>query len=121
MVEREARFTGASSAGDLGPALTALREHVGELQLPQIAHGRRAIILFEGLQGSAKKVALRQLAMTFDPCHFVVPATAAAIRRRWIDAGRARAIGSPVSGASCRAPATRPSSSVAGTAACLTT
>jgi polyphosphate kinase 2 (PPK2 family) len=56
--------------------LAALREHVGELQLPQIAHGRRAIILFEGLQGSAKKFALRQLAAAFDPCHFAVHSTA---------------------------------------------
>jgi polyphosphate kinase 2 (PPK2 family) len=52
--------------------LAALREHVGELQLPQIAHGRRAIILFEGLQGSAKKFALRQLTSAFAPCHVVV-------------------------------------------------
>ncbi|MFL6720746.1 MAG: polyphosphate kinase [Sphingomonas sp.] len=56
--------------------LAVLREHVAELQLPQIAHGRRAIILFEGLQGSAKKCALRQLAAAFDPCHFVVHSTA---------------------------------------------
>jgi polyphosphate kinase 2 (PPK2 family) len=56
--------------------LAALREHVGELQLPQIAHGRRAIILFEGLQGSAKKFALRQFAAAFDPCHFAVHSTA---------------------------------------------
>jgi polyphosphate kinase 2 (PPK2 family) len=56
-------------------ALGALREHVGELQLPQIAHGRRAIILFEGLQGSAKKFALRQLISAFDPCHCAVHPT----------------------------------------------
>ena len=57
-------------------ALAALRDHVGELQLPQIAHGRRAIILFEGLQGSAKKYALRQLVSAFDPCHVAVHSTA---------------------------------------------
>ena len=56
-------------------ALAALREHVAELQLPQIAHGRRAMILFEGLQGSAKKFALRQLTTAFDPCHFTVHST----------------------------------------------
>ncbi|MFL6755356.1 MAG: polyphosphate kinase 2 family protein [Sphingomicrobium sp.] len=60
----------------LNPALDALREHLGELQLPQIAHGRRAIILFEGPQGAGKKFALKQLASAFDPCHFVVHATA---------------------------------------------
>jgi polyphosphate kinase 2 (PPK2 family) len=67
---RDLNFAGPSS-GDLGPALGALREHLGELQLPQIAHRRRAIILFEGPEGSGKKFALRQLATAFDPCHFV--------------------------------------------------
>ena len=62
-------------AGDLGPALAALRDHVGELQLPQIAHGRRAIILLEGLQGAAKKRALKEITAAFDPCHFAVHAT----------------------------------------------
>jgi AMP-polyphosphate phosphotransferase len=55
-----------------GSDLAALREHLGELQLPQIAHRRRAIILFEGAEGSGKKYALRQLAAAFDPCHFAV-------------------------------------------------
>ena len=32
-------------------ALAALREQLAELQLPQIAHGRRAIIIFEGPDG----------------------------------------------------------------------
>jgi polyphosphate kinase 2 (PPK2 family) len=56
-------------------ALDALREQLGELQLPQIAHGRRAIILFEGPEGAGKKAALKQLAAAFDPCHFTVHAT----------------------------------------------
>jgi AMP-polyphosphate phosphotransferase len=55
-----------------GSALAALREHLSELQLPQIAHRRRAIILFEGAEGSGKKYALKQLAAAFDPCHFAV-------------------------------------------------
>jgi polyphosphate kinase 2 (PPK2 family) len=59
----------------LSSALAALRDHLGELQLPQIAHGRRAIILFEGPEGAGKKYALRQLAAAFDPCHFVVHVT----------------------------------------------
>jgi len=53
-------------------ALAALREQLGELQLPQIAHNRRAIILLEGPDGSGKKAALRQLAAAFDPCHVAV-------------------------------------------------
>jgi AMP-polyphosphate phosphotransferase len=67
---------GSRTGGDLRPALAALREHLGELQLPQIAHNRRAIILFEGPQGAAKKFALKQLAAAFDPCHFIVHSTA---------------------------------------------
>jgi polyphosphate kinase 2 (PPK2 family) len=59
----------------MSSALEALREHLGELQLPQIAHGRRAMILLEGLQGAGKKYALRQFAAAFDPCHFVVHST----------------------------------------------
>ena len=56
-------------------ALAALREDLAELQLPQIVHHRRAIILFEGPQGSGKKAALRQLAAAFDPCHYAVHCT----------------------------------------------
>jgi polyphosphate kinase 2 (PPK2 family) len=48
---------------------------LGELQLPQIAHHRRVIILFEGPQGAGKKFALKQLAAALDPCHFVVHST----------------------------------------------
>lgn len=56
-------------------ALAALREQLGELQLPQIAFGRRAIILLEGPDGAGKKAALKQLAAAFDPCHYAVHAT----------------------------------------------
>ena len=75
MVEREASFSGTRGAADLRSTLAALRDHLGDLQLPQIAYGRRAIILFEGLEGSAKKSVLKQLAAAFDPCHFVVHST----------------------------------------------
>lgn len=54
--------------------LTVLRERLGQLQLPQIAYRRRAIIIFEGLEGSGKKEALKQLAAAFDPCHYAVHA-----------------------------------------------
>ena len=49
-----------------------MRADLSELQLPQIVHGRRAIILFEGPQGAATNQALRQLAAAFDPCQYVV-------------------------------------------------
>ena len=52
--------------------LEELRAHLRELQLPQIVHGRRAIILLEGPPGAGKKYALRQLAGAFDPCHVTV-------------------------------------------------
>jgi len=74
MPETEVSF--AARPADLGAALAALREQLGELQLPQIAHGRRAIVLLEGLPGAAKKAVVRQLAAAFDPCHFVVHSTA---------------------------------------------
>lgn len=57
-------------------ALAALREQLGELQLPQIAFGRRAIVLLEGPDGAGKKAALKQLAGAFDPCHYAVHSTA---------------------------------------------
>jgi polyphosphate kinase 2 (PPK2 family) len=56
-------------------ALAALREQLGELQLPQIAFGQRAIILLEGPDGAGKKAVLKQLTSAFDPCHFAVHAT----------------------------------------------
>lgn len=56
-------------------ALAALREQLGELQLPQVAFRRRAIILLEGPDGAGKKAALKELAAAFDPCHFAVHAT----------------------------------------------
>ncbi len=62
-------------AHDVSSALAALRDHLAELQLPQIAYGRRAIILLEGLEGAGKKAALRQVAAAFDPCHFAVHCT----------------------------------------------
>lgn len=71
MVEREASIAGPRASADFAPALRALRDHISELQLPQIAHGRRAIILLEGAGGAGKKFTLRQLASAFDPCHFV--------------------------------------------------
>ena len=60
------------SAGELDAEIAALREHLADLQLPQIAHGRRAIILFEGPEGAGKKYVLRQLVSAFDPCQVAV-------------------------------------------------
>ena len=45
------------------------RDRLAQLQLAQIVHRRRAIILFDGLNGAGCRVALRQLAAAWDPCH----------------------------------------------------
>jgi len=71
-IDRTRQERGAAFTGDEHAALMALREHLCELQLPQIAHGRRAIIIFEGPPGAGKKAALKQLAASFDPCHYAV-------------------------------------------------
>ena len=47
-----------------------LGERLTKLQLAQIAHGHRAIILFEGWDGGGRRTALRRLAALWDPCHF---------------------------------------------------
>jgi polyphosphate kinase 2 (PPK2 family) len=65
-------LVGNTGIVDQASALAALREQLAELQLPQIAHRRRAIILFEGPEGSGKKYALKQLAAAFDPCQCAV-------------------------------------------------
>lgn len=72
MGEPGSETRGSRRVEDLHSALEALRDHLAELQLPQIAHGRRAIILFEGPVGSGKKFALRQLSAAFDACHYSV-------------------------------------------------
>jgi polyphosphate kinase 2 (PPK2 family) len=66
---------GRLNSNEEAAALATLREQVAALQLPQIAHRRRAIVLFEGPEGSGKKAALRQFAGALDPCHFMVHAT----------------------------------------------
>jgi len=62
-------ITNQGDSPDYLAALAALREQLAELQMPQIAHGRRAVIIFEGPDGAGKKHALKQLAAAFDPCH----------------------------------------------------
>ncbi|MES2001786.1 MAG: polyphosphate kinase [Pseudomonadota bacterium] len=56
-------------AADHHGDLAILRDQLAAAQLAQVAHRRRAIILFEGPEGAGKKFALRQLAGAFDPCH----------------------------------------------------
>jgi polyphosphate kinase 2 (PPK2 family) len=62
--------------GDYHAALEALQDRLSALQLAQIVHRRRAIILFEGWEGAGKKAALKQLAAAWDPCHFTTHSVA---------------------------------------------
>lgn len=50
----------------------SLADRLTRLQLAQIVHGHRAIILFEGWDGGGRRTALRRLAGMWDPCHFAV-------------------------------------------------
>ena len=54
--------------GDASAALAALQQRVARLNLAQVAHGRRLIVLFEGWDGSGRKAIIRQLLGSLDPC-----------------------------------------------------
>ena len=56
--------------GDHAAALSALQGRLSALQLAQIVHRKRVIILFEGWEGAGKKATLKQLAAAWDPTHF---------------------------------------------------
>lgn len=60
---------GAPFNGDPAAALAELQDRLARLQLSQIVHRRRAIILFEGWTGSNKKSALKKLVGALDPTH----------------------------------------------------
>lgn len=63
---------GAPFHGDAAEALLALQDRLARLQLSQIVHRKRAIILFEGWIASGKKAALRKLVGAWDPSHLKV-------------------------------------------------
>lgn len=60
---------GAPFAGDADAAISSLQDRLARLQLSQIVHRKRAIILFEGWTGSNKKNALKKLVGALDPTH----------------------------------------------------
>ena len=60
---------GTPFSGDTAETLAALQDRLARLQLSQIVHRRRAIILFEGWTGSNKKSALKKLVGSLDPTH----------------------------------------------------
>ncbi len=60
---------GAPFDGDYRATLTALQQRLAELQIAQIVHRKRALIIFEGWNGAGKKAALKCLAASWDPSH----------------------------------------------------
>ena len=60
---------GAPFAGDAAEALEALQSRLARLQLSQIVHRKRAIILFEGWMGAGKRSVLKKLVGSLDPTH----------------------------------------------------
>jgi polyphosphate kinase 2 (PPK2 family) len=74
--------------GDAAEALVALQDRLARLQLSQIVHRKRAIILFEGWTGSGKRAALRRLVGALDPTHVRVVSVGGAAEaddeRHWL-------------------------------------
>jgi polyphosphate kinase 2 (PPK2 family) len=58
--------------GDADAELDALQDHLARLQLSQIVHRKRAIILFEGWVGAGKKAVLKRLVGALDPTYLNV-------------------------------------------------
>ncbi len=52
----------AAFGGDHAAALAALHDRLAVVQLAQLVHGGRAIVLFDGWQGSGRRAALKLLA-----------------------------------------------------------
>ncbi len=79
---------GAPFPGDAAEALAALQDRLARLQMSQVVHRRRAIILFEGWIASGKKAALKRLVGAWDPSHirvrYVGGAEAADDDRHWL-------------------------------------
>lgn len=59
-------------AGDYDAALTALQQRLAHLQIAQVVHRKRALIIFEGWMCAGKKAALKQLVGAWDPCHLSI-------------------------------------------------
>ena len=60
---------GEPFAGDYHAALAGLQRRLAQLQIAQVVHGKRALIIFEGWSGAGKKAALKRLVASWDPCH----------------------------------------------------
>ncbi len=58
--------------GEVAGALAALHQRLARLQLSQIVHQRRVIIVIEGAEGGGKRDFVRLLGSALDPTHFAV-------------------------------------------------
>lgn len=63
---------GEPFGGDVAGAIAALQLRLARLQLAQIVHQRRAIIVIEGSEGAGKRAFLRLLGAALDPTYFTV-------------------------------------------------
>jgi AMP-polyphosphate phosphotransferase len=76
---------GEAYAGDYAAALADVQQRLQHLQLAQIVHGERAMLVIDGWDGSGRKAVLRLLAAALDPCHFSVHARASDLDgRHWL-------------------------------------
>ncbi len=66
-IELTAYERGAPFPGDLAAALAALQERIAHAQRAQIVRRKRAIIVFEGLEGGGKAAAIKLLSGSLDP------------------------------------------------------
>jgi polyphosphate kinase 2 (PPK2 family) len=74
--------------GDYDATLAELQQRLARLQIAQVVHKRRALIIFEGWAGGGKKAALKRLVGSWDPCHVstrsVGPADSMSDGRHWL-------------------------------------
>lgn len=61
--------------GEPTSAIAALEQKIADLQLAQIVHGQRAILIVEGWEAAGRRAALRRIAAAMDPCHLAVHCT----------------------------------------------
>lgn len=60
---------GEPFSGDYHEALAGLQQRLAQLQIAQVVHRKRALVIFEGWSGAGKKATLKRLVASWDPCH----------------------------------------------------
>ena len=72
---------GTPFRGDVAGAVAALQHRLAQVQLSQIVHQRRVVIVIEGSEGGGKRDFVKSLGAALDPTHFAVT-TVSPDRRR---------------------------------------